>query len=88
MKFNWIMKPNKLYDRLEEPNRFFYSLSSMIIILFGFWLINLYYAGLMVWFLIGLYRVSYFIVGSYKRESKSDKLFNKAKEEVEDGDYY
>lgn len=69
---NWIIKPNKWYDRLEEPNRMLLFLGVMIFLLVGFWLINLGYVGMTLWSLLGLYRISYFIIMDTKRLIKKE----------------
>ena len=61
----WITKPNKWYDKQEEPFRFYMFFGTMLIliglpsIIFG----DVgFIIGMFIFCLIGLYRITYFII--------------------------
>ncbi len=69
----WIIEPNKKYDRLEEPLRFIVFIVPLSLMMIVFGLIDRFLIGLLIMGLLGLYRVSYFIIGSSRNPTKTEK---------------
>ena len=54
----WIIKPNKWYDNVEEPYRMLIILGLMI----GLFLIFGFPIGMAIFCIVGIYRITYHII--------------------------
>ena len=70
MKMDLIIKPNKWYDTIKEPKRFLLFLFLVVFLLLGgdyiFKHLDMVLVGI-----LGLYRVSYFLIMDYRKLGKS-----------------